>query len=87
MIALGNATAAHDPDQLLDVGAVALLLRCSESHVRHQVRLGRFPRPVKLGALSRWSRDSVLQWCRTGPGRTPERGPSVERGGTTIQVR
>lgn len=88
MIATDSAKTAHDPDRLLDVGAVATLLRCSESHVRHLVHRGQFPPPLKIGSLSRWSRDTVLLWCRAGPGRAADRaGPSVVRAGVAVQVR
>jgi len=41
---------------LLDVKAVAALLRCSERHVYRMADAGKMPAPVKLGALVRWPR-------------------------------
>ena len=75
-------------DEPLDLAGVAALCRCSESHIRNQVRRGRFPAPAKIGVLSRWDRAVVLRWIADGTGRAGERtGPTVERAGTTVQVR
>ncbi len=52
--------------KLLDVNAVATLLDCSPRHVYRLSDAGRMPRPVKLGALVRWSRTSLDQWLAEG---------------------
>jgi excisionase family DNA binding protein len=51
---------------LIDVQAVAALLSCSTRHVYRLVDAGRMPRPVKLGALVRWNRQSVMKWLAEG---------------------
>ena len=51
---------------LLDVDGVAGLLACSPRHVYRLADSGKMPRPVKLGALSRWSRMIVLAWIAEG---------------------
>jgi excisionase family DNA binding protein len=51
---------------MLDVQAVAALLACSTRHVYRLVDAGRMPRPVKLGALVRWNRQSVMKWLAEG---------------------
>ena len=60
---------------LLDVSQVAQILGCSMRHVYRLADGGRMPRPVKLGALVRWSRDSILDWIARGcpPCRTKRR--------------
>ena len=73
--------AEHDTGEALDVNGVAELLHCSAGHVRALVARGEFPRPAKLGVLSRWSRAAVLRWLDAGTGAT------AERGGRVVQVR
>jgi excisionase family DNA binding protein len=51
---------------LLDVRAVARLLCCSVRHVYRLADGGRMPPPVKLGALVRWSRQSIEEWIANG---------------------
>ena len=60
---------------LLDVEGVASLLNCSTRHLYRLADAGRMPRPVKLGSLVRWNRDTLETWlaegcpsCRTGKG-------------------
>jgi excisionase family DNA binding protein len=82
----GNATAGaitgegnrtpREPSAMIDVEGVAGLLDCSTRHVYRLADMGRMPRPVKLGALVRWSRATVLDWiaqgcpsCRSGGAR------------------
>ena len=52
--------------ELLDVLAVAVLLHCSKRHVYRLADSGRMPRPVKLGALVRWNRSSLMTWMSDG---------------------
>lgn len=49
---------------LIDARAVARLLGCSRRHLYRLTEQGRFPRPVKLGRLSRWPQDQVDEWIR-----------------------
>ena len=51
---------------LLDIHSVAKLLGCSPRHVRRLADTGRMPRPVKLGALVRWSRQEIEDWIAQG---------------------
>jgi excisionase family DNA binding protein len=58
--------AVADLPALLDVGAVARLLNCSPRHVYRLADGGRMPAAVRIGALVRWSRQSVLDWIAEG---------------------
>jgi len=51
---------------LIDVNQVARILDCSARHVYRLTDAGKMPRPVKLGALVRWSRESILGWIAEG---------------------
>lgn len=52
--------------ELLDVHAVARLLRCSPRHVRRLADSERMPAPLHLGALVRWPREELLEWIAEG---------------------
>ena len=72
----GGAANTREPFAMLDVEGVAALLNCSTRHIYRLADMGRMPRPVKLGALVRWARQSILDWiaqgcpsCRSGGGR------------------
>jgi excisionase family DNA binding protein len=74
-----TATTPPDPvtqAALLDVRAVAQLLDCSVRHVYRLADAGRMPAPLKLGALVRWSRQTIEDWIAGGckPCRTAGRG-------------
>ena len=62
----GFKRSACETPALLDVDGVAGLLTCSTRHVYRLADAGRMPRPVKLGALSRWPRTAVLDWVAEG---------------------
>lgn len=51
---------------MLDVRAVADLLRCSPRHVYRLADSGKMPAPVRLGALVRWSQSAVAEWIEAG---------------------
>ena len=51
---------------LLDMRDVARLLNCSERHVRRLADSRRMPRPIRLGALLRWSRPLLMDWVVDG---------------------
>ena len=59
---------AVPPEQtaMLSVGDVAGMLRCSSRTVYRLSDAGKLPRPVKLGALVRWSRAAIEQWLADG---------------------
>ena len=63
---------------MLDVQAVARVLRCSPRHVHRLRDAGRMPPPVKLGALVRWSRAVIEEWISRGcpPSRGGKHRPS-----------
>lgn len=65
---------AEEPAKLLDVRAVAELLGCSARHVYRLADAGQMPSPVKLGALVRWSRSSIMEWIESGCPRIVEGG-------------
>jgi len=51
---------------MLTVQGVAVLLACSPRTVYRLADAGRMPPPIKLGALVRWSRDSIDAWIAAG---------------------
>ena len=51
---------------MLTAQDVARLLRCSVRTVYRLADSGGMPRPVKLGALVRWSRATIHQWVCAG---------------------
>lgn len=51
---------------LLAVEDVAEMLRCSTRSVYRLADAGKMPRPVRLGALVRWNRASVMDWISKG---------------------
>ena len=62
----GGNRKPREPSVLLSVKAVAAMLGCSWRHVYRLADAGRMPRPVKLGALVRWSRAELDQWVADG---------------------
>jgi len=56
----------REPSAMLGVNGVAELLDCSSRHVYRLADAGRMPRPVRLGALVRWSRAAIEQWIADG---------------------
>jgi excisionase family DNA binding protein len=69
MSAVFDSAAATLPRQLavlLSVVGVAELLGCSERHVYRMSDANKMPRPVKLGALVRWSRTDLETWIAGG---------------------
>ena len=61
-----DAGPARAQAELLDVKSVARLLSCSSRHVYRMADAGKLPRPRKLGALVRWSREDLSQWIGAG---------------------
>lgn len=54
------------PHTLLDVRQVAAQLRCSPRTCYRLVDGGLMPRPLKLGALVRWSKAQIDNWIADG---------------------
>ena len=57
-------------DQLFGIGQVTATVQMGRTWVYSQVKLGLFPRPIKLGRASRWSRapgvrpgEASRWWC------------------------
>ena len=65
-----------DVSAMYDVRQVADLLQCSTRHVYRLADTARMPRPVKLGALVRWSAAAIREWIDGGckPVRTVKGG-------------
>jgi excisionase family DNA binding protein len=61
-----TANPSQNESILLNVHSVAKLLACSPRHARRLADTGRMPRPVKLGALVRWSRQEIEDWIAQG---------------------
>ncbi len=70
----GRDSAACVSAVMLSVGDVAKMLRCSPRTVYRLSDSGRMPRPVKLGALVRWSRAALDQWITEGCPQYERRG-------------
>jgi predicted DNA-binding transcriptional regulator AlpA len=51
---------------MLNVAAAAEMLACSARHVYRLAYTSKMPRPVKLGALVRWSRQVIEDWIAQG---------------------
>ena len=62
----GGIGQARELPAMLSVDDVAGLLACSARHIYRLADMGRMPRPVKLGALVRWSRSVILDWIAAG---------------------
>jgi excisionase family DNA binding protein len=52
--------------RLLDVNAVASILGCSQRSVYRFVDLGRLPKPIHLGRMVRWDRNTIDEWIDRG---------------------
>lgn len=63
---VGGETAPSQAAEMLNVGDVAKLLRCSSRTVYRLADSGRMPRPVKLGALVRWPKAAIDAWIADG---------------------
>jgi predicted DNA-binding transcriptional regulator AlpA len=59
--------------ELLDARAVGLLLDCSARHVRRLADRDAMPRPIKVGALTRWRAADICRWVADGCPATPRR--------------
>ena len=58
----GRDTGPGVEPAMLTVQDVARMLNCSSRTVYRLTDTGRMPRPVKLGALIRWPRETVTRW-------------------------
>ena len=51
---------------LLDVKNLAAMLNCSTRHCLRMADSGKMPRPLRLGSLRKWHRDTIDQWLADG---------------------
>ena len=51
---------------LLDVKSVASICFCSTRHIYRLADADRMPRPIRLGALVRWRRQTIEDWIAAG---------------------
>jgi prophage regulatory protein len=49
-------------ERYLNIRELALRFGCHRNTIFNWVRDGAFPKPVKLGCLSRWALSDVLEW-------------------------
>lgn len=63
--------------QLLSAQDLVTLGYGSRSTIWRRVRAGNFPQPLRIGNLTRWREDDVLEWLES---RTST-GPNVVAGG------
>ena len=59
---MSTSVSADRSARFWDVQVIADLLGCSTRHVRRLSDAGKMPRPVKLGALVRWSKAAIEDW-------------------------
>jgi predicted DNA-binding transcriptional regulator AlpA len=52
--------------ELLTVLEVAALLRLSPAQIRNLTRMGRFPRPVRVGRFARWRAVDIQRFIDAG---------------------
>jgi predicted DNA-binding transcriptional regulator AlpA len=64
---------------LIDRVEVARLIHCSPRHVDRLSRRNAMPPPLKLGALTRWSKSTIELWIESG---CPRVGTTGEKGAT-----
>ena len=56
----------HAQTIMLTVQGVAALLACSPRTVYRLADQGNIPRPVRIGGLARWPRESFERWIAEG---------------------
>jgi excisionase family DNA binding protein len=62
----GGAIEPREKSELLTVGDAARLLNCSRRQVYRLADAGKLPAPVRLGALVRWPRKTIMEWISQG---------------------
>lgn len=63
-----------------DKPQLARLLQCSVRHIDSPEMRRVLPAPIRLGALVRWDRETVMRWLAEG-------GNTVSRAGRVVQAR
>ena len=51
-------------DGLLTIGDLERIFKCSRSSIYRWIDDGEFPSPIKIGKLSRWSKESIEKYFR-----------------------
>lgn len=52
--------------EFFDVGDLAAICKCSERHIYRMCDGGKMPQPIRLGALVRWPKRTILDWITAG---------------------
>ena len=60
-------------EKLLNVGEIAERLGVSPRTVWTQVAKGELPAPIRIGRLSRWRWDTILQWIEDEEAKAADR--------------
>ncbi|MFO0939809.1 MAG: helix-turn-helix domain-containing protein [Pirellulales bacterium] len=60
--------------ELVSVDKVAALLDCCERHVYRLADSGRMPKPIKLGASTKWKLSEIREWIANNCPRVASRG-------------
>ena len=59
-----------DRDRIIDVDQVAMLLNFSVAHVRRLYRMGKIPRPFKIGGMKNgWRVGTIVDFVNAASGR------------------
>lgn len=82
-MSMDNITPEQPERESLKIGDVARMTAISERHIRRLVNQGLFPRPLRVGRLVRWDRDSIRDWMCLGG----VVGPAIVAGGQLCQAR
>lgn len=56
---MSSSEMVRDEKALLSVREVSRLLGCSDRHLYRLVSNGAFPKPIKFGGLTKWSRQTI----------------------------
>lgn len=52
----------QNEDRFIRISEVQSMIGLKDSRIYQMIKEGRFPRPIKLGAASRWSLCAVKAW-------------------------
>jgi prophage regulatory protein len=62
LIAPAFVSCAPDGDYLIGIKEVTKLCGLSRASLYRRVEQRQFPQPIKIGALTRWSRNEIVSW-------------------------
>lgn len=66
-----------DKSPLMSIDEVRALVPCSRSFFRKLCEQGKAPKPIRLGRLTRWSREEINAWMAA-------RCPSINEAANTL---